>query len=611
MCIARRSAHRGETSNRSVARRDHRLEGLAFVCHVPLDCFDKIWNEIASALELHIDLTEAVARANSPTGEAVVESHNPEANTKRHHDQKANEVFHAQRIRRHYPCVELTDPQPTTAIPTAVADTLARLGFATPTEIQVAMRDPILLGKDVLALAPTGSGKTLGFGVPMIVNLLKNAPKAKRGPGGARYVEPCERLRAIVISPTRELAQQVALDIASVAKGGVLRIASVYGKSPTAPQRAEIRGGLDLLVGTPGRLREFLDDGTLTFANVQTVVIDEADRMADMGFLPQIEQLLSTIPSPRQVICMSATLPATIEARVRSLLRDPVVAEVGRRNAPASRANKHFEVNDEDKVALLLALLRDTHRKGVAVYVRTRRRAGWVAQALRRNEMTVSLLHGDRSQRSRNEALAAFADGDADVLVATDVAARGLHVPRIKTVVNYDVPLMPEDFVHRIGRAGHGGGMAESFTFVDPLEQAAWARVNELVGAAIQPAAVLDFEKFKRRVEPSLEERTAAQLAWRPSGSGQSSAKPTTSKKPFKKGNAGAAKKLSPKARAKATSEKKLMLALERGKTKKLFSVSGKLLTTREIRKKRERSAPLSRENRPGGGIRRSGPTAS
>ena len=473
------------------------------------------------------------------------------------------------------------------------------------------MRDPILQGKDVLALAPTGSGKTLGFGVPMIVNLLKNAPKAKRGPGGARYVEPCERLRAIVISPTRELAQQVALDITSVAKGGVLRIAAVYGKSPTAPQRAEIRAGLDLLVGTPGRLREFLDDGTLTFANVQTVVIDEADRMADMGFLPQIEQLLSTIPSPRQVICMSATLPVTIEGRVRSLLRNPVVAEVGRRNAPASRANKHFEVEDEDKVALLLALLRDSHRKGVAVYVRTRRRAGWVAQALRRNEITVSLLHGDRSQRSRNEALAAFADGDADVLVATDVAARGLHVPRIKTVVNYDVPLMPEDFVHRIGRAGHGGGMAESFTFFDPLEQAAWARVNDLVGAAIQPAAVLDFEKFKRRVEPSLAERTAAQLAWRPAGASPVPAKPTTTKRPFEKSKTGATKKLSPKARAKATSEKKLMLALERGKTKKLFSVSGKLLTTREIRKKRERSAPLARENRPGGGIRRSGPNAS
>ena len=472
------------------------------------------------------------------------------------------------------------------------------------------MRDPILLGKDVLALAPTGSGKTLGFGVPMIVNLLKNAPKAKRGPGGARYVEPCERLRAVVISPTRELAQQVASDIAAVAKGGVLRIASVYGKSPTAPQRAEIRAGLDLIVGTPGRLREFLDDGTLTFANVQTVVIDEADRMADMGFLPQIEQLLSTIPSPRQVICMSATLPTTIEARVRSLLRDPVVAEVGSRNAPASRANKHFNVADDDKVALLLALLRDNHRKGVAVYVRTRRRAGWVAQALRRNEITVSLLHGDRSQRSRNEALAAFAEGNADVLVATDVAARGLHIPRIKTVVNYDVPLMPEDFVHRIGRAGHGGGMAESFTFVDVLEHGAWARVNELVGAVSQPAAALDFEKFKRRIEPSLEERTTAQLAWRPAGVDAPAAKPFVSKKPFEKRKPGATKKLSPKGRAKAKGEKKLLLALERGKTKKLFSVSGKLLTTREIRKKRERSAPLNRENRPGGGIRRSGSSA-
>ncbi len=602
-----------QSSDSRIARDDHRFERLTFVRHVSLDGFNKIWDQFASAFELHIDLAQAVARANASSGESVVGAHDPQSQNKQHHNENGNEVIHAQRIGRHYSCVEVTEQQATSTIPAAVEQSLARLGFATPTEIQVAMHTPILEGKDVLALAPTGSGKTLGFGIPMIVNLLRNAPRAKRGTGGSKYVEPCERLRAIVISPTRELAQQVASDIASVAKGGVLRIASVYGKSPSAPQRAEIRAGLDLLVGTPGRLREFLDDGTLTFANVRTVVIDEADRMADMGFLPQIEQLLSTIPSPRQVICMSATLPATIEARVRSLLRDPVMAEVGSRNAPASRANKHYQVADDDKVALLLALLRDGHRRGVAVYVRTRRRAGWVAQALRRNEITVSLLHGDRSQRSRNEALAAFAEGDCDVLVATDVAARGLHVPRIKTVINYDVPLMPEDFVHRIGRAGHGGGMAESFTFVDALEERAWARVNELVGTAIQPAAAIDFEKFKRRVEPSLEERTAAQLAWRPSGIGAPRSAPTAT--PFVKGAGRTSKKtttkkLSPKARAKATSEKKLMLALERGKTKKLFSVSGKLLTTREIRKKRERSAPLKRENRPGGGIRRSGPSA-
>ncbi len=565
--------------------------------HVSLDGFHQIGDQIAPALELHIDLAQAVSSANTPTRKLVVGRDDPTTNHQKHHDEASKDVFHAERIRRHYPCVELTLPQSITLIPTAVTHTLERLGFATPTEIQRAMRDPILQGKDVLALAATGSGKTLGFGVPMIVNLLNNPPKPKRAAGGARYVEPCERLRAIVISPTRELAQQVAGDIASVAKGGVLRMGAVYGKSPAAPQRRAVRAGLDILVGTPGRLREFLDDGTLTFANVQTVVIDEADRMADMGFLPQIEQLLSTIPSPRQVICMSATLPATIEARVRSLLRDPVVAEVGCRNAPASHANKHFEVADQDKVALLIALLREHHKRGVAVYVRTRRRAGWVAQALRCNDITTALLHGDRSQRSRNEALATFAQGDADVLVATDVAARGLHVPRIKTVINYDVPLMPEDFVHRIGRAGHGGGMAESFTFVDPLEGAAWARVNELTGRSSQKAPSINFEKYTRRGVSSLQERTAAQLAWRAGGSSE----------PRAGGRSGSPQRKPHTSRAKDARDKKLQLALERGKTKKLFSVSGKLLTTGLVRKKRERSAPLNRQERPGGGARKPG----
>ncbi len=383
-------------------------------------------------------------------------------------------------------------------LPKVLDDALVRLGFSTPTPVQAALRDAALAGRDALALAPTGTGKTLAFGVPLMARLLVDPPSSRRGAHGARFVDKFDRLRALVLSPTRELAQQVARDLEAVSRGSVLRIGVVFGKSPAAPQRDVIRSGIDLLVGTPGRIREFLDDGSLSLALVKMVVIDEADRMADMGFLPQVENILGGIQKPRQVICTSATLAGAAQERVLGLLEDPVRVEVGARNAPARTNHWRFGVIDHDKVALLLALIKQEKRRGVAVFVRTRRRAGWVAAALVRHGVSVELLHGDRSQRRRDAALAAFADGTSDVLVATDVAGRGLHVPRIKTVVNYDIPLMPEDFVHRVGRAGHSGGAAESFTLVDPMEREEWRRVCELVGTEIPDAPPLDFSEFAR-----------------------------------------------------------------------------------------------------------------
>ncbi|MSR44299.1 MAG: DEAD/DEAH box helicase [Phycisphaerales bacterium] len=477
---------------------------------------------------------------------------------------------------------------PIPSIPSPLLTTLERLGFANPTEIQALMREPVLCGRDVLALAPTGTGKTLGFGVPVMASLLNAPPKTRRGAGGARYVESCERLRAIIVSPTRELAQQVASDLAAVAKGSLLRIGAVYGKSPTAPQRDLIRSGLDILVGTPGRLREFLDEGSLTFASARIFVIDEADRMVDMGFLPQIEQLLSMMPAPRQVICLSATLPVPIESRVLALLRDPARAQVGIRNAPINRLNARFEVEDGDKVALLIALIRQKHLKGVVVYVRTRRRAGWVAAALRRHEISVSLLHGDRSQKCRNEALEAFAERKVDVMVATDVAARGLHVPRIRTVVNYDVPLMPEDFVHRIGRAGHGGGAAESFTFVDSLEASAWARVSELVGEVIPSHKAPEFAQFTKK--SFVSQLIPAALD-------------------SKKGNAGAnteraGSAFSPKPTEKPAAKSKSIRTPKR-------PIFERESFTGKKRLKRERSTPIARDIHRGGGVRKSKPDST
>lgn len=383
-------------------------------------------------------------------------------------------------------------------IPAHLRGTLDRLGFGTPTAVQAAVHAPFMERRDVLALAPTGSGKTLAFGVPLLAQLLLKPPERHKAGRGVHFVNPHERLRAIVLSPTRELAQQVAGDLTQAAKGSVLRIGAVFGKSALAPQREMVAGGLDILVGTPGRLLELLDLGALTLARVSCVVVDEADRMMDMGFMPQVERVMGWVPTDRQVVCLSATLPAATESRVLQLLRDPTRVDVGLRNAPAHRRHVRCDVADHDKSALLVALIREHHMKGLVVYVRTRRRAGWVTQALRRHKISVDVLHGDRSQRARNEALAAFAAGTVDCLVATDVAARGLHVPRIKSVVNYDVPLMPEDFVHRVGRAGHGGGEAESFTFVDREEFSAWRAIEALSGVQTAAFTLPDFTPYQR-----------------------------------------------------------------------------------------------------------------
>ncbi|MSR29500.1 MAG: DEAD/DEAH box helicase [Phycisphaerales bacterium] len=442
--------------------------------------------------------------------------------------------------------------------PAVLERTLERLGFGTPTPVQAAMRVAALAGRDVLALAPTGTGKTLAFGVPTLARLINTPPKSRKGPRGVQFIDPYDRLRALVISPTRELAQQVAKDLAAAAQGSVLRVAVVFGKSQAPPQREAIRNGPDVLVGTPGRLREFIDDGSLSLAGIRIVVIDEADRLADMGFLPQVERILEGVPTPRQVICASATLPPSVESTVLALMRDPVRVEIGQRNAPARASNFRYSVAEADKVALLLTLVKGGKMDGVAVYVRTRRRAGWVATALTRHGVVVALLHGGRSQRCRDQALATFAQGTAQALVATDVAARGLHVPRIKTVVNYDVPLMPEDFVHRVGRAGHSGGAAESFTFVDSFEADEWRRVRDLVPDEPFERELPDISAFARRT-PNRGGRT---------------------------GDAGPPNRPEPKARKRPPGLGDLW---------------------RAKKAKRERSAPLTKGAKPGGGVRKPG----
>jgi ATP-dependent RNA helicase RhlE len=379
-------------------------------------------------------------------------------------------------------------------VPPMLVASLARMQVRVPTPVQQAAVPHGIAGRDLAAVASTGTGKTLAYLLPVAKRLLDEPPPRQRG----RPVDPRRRLRAVVLCPTRELAQQVAREASLLFRGSVLRAGAVFGKSALAPQREMVEEGIDLLVGTPGRVRELCELDALSLAFVSQFVLDEADRMLDMGFLPQAKEILSRAPESRQMLLFTATMPRQVEAVVQEMLRDPQRVDlVGRERARVSGTpderrdlGQHlYDIADDAKTAVTVALVKDGKRRGVMVFCRTRRRAGWVAAALRRHEVRTVLIHGDRSQRQRQEALDAFAAGRADVVVATDVAARGLHVPAARCVVNYDVPLLPEEYVHRVGRAGHGGGTAEAFTFRTPGDADRWTHVERSMRVSLVPEA--------------------------------------------------------------------------------------------------------------------------
>ncbi len=369
-------------------------------------------------------------------------------------------------------------------LPAPMLAALTQAGFTTATPIQAAALAAVRASRDLIALAPTGSGKTLAFGLGVLARLFEDRPSRAALRKG---VKP-DRLRALVLCPTRELAQQVARDLEAMTRGTILHVGVVFGKTAISPQRELLRQDIDLLVGTPGRVNELIDQGHLSLRAVSTLVIDEADRMVDMGFFPQVSRVLASFETRPQIACFSATLPANVESAVLSLLHEPERFDVGQRNAVVSGEHLGYLVPDEAKVALLLSLHSTEPLRGSVIYTRTRRRAGWVATALSRNGLKVGLIHGDRSQRRREEALAGFAAGTLEVLVATDVAARGLHVPAIARVVNYDLPVMPEDFVHRVGRSGHGVGRSRSVTFHVSEEADRWRVIQSMCGADVVDA---------------------------------------------------------------------------------------------------------------------------
>jgi ATP-dependent RNA helicase RhlE len=377
---------------------------------------------------------------------------------------------------------------------------LRAIGFKEPRPIQGQVIGPMLEGRDVIGLAKTGMGKTAAFLIPVADRLLADKPPKKKG----RAISPWARLRAIVLCPTRELAIQVEEDARQIMQGSVLRSDVVYGKVGMQPQAEKLRAGIDLLVATPGRLRELMDADLIVLDSIRHVVIDEADRMFDMGFLPQVRAILDALPAERQIALFTATFPNDVAELAETVLKQPVRIEVDPHTMTVDHVEQHLvEVENDDKVSMLLQLMNRAPKDGVLIFCRTRRRVGWVGAALKRQGVPSELLHGDRTQAQRLRALSRLEDGSARVVVATDVASRGLHIPSVKWVINYDLPNDVEAYVHRIGRAGHGGGRGTSWTMLTMKDQPFWREFAQQLKLRLEPETVEGFTPTLRPVSPS------------------------------------------------------------------------------------------------------------
>jgi ATP-dependent RNA helicase RhlE len=356
---------------------------------------------------------------------------------------------------------------------------VAEKGYTAPTPIQREAIPAVLAGRDVIAGAQTGTGKTAAFTLPILQRLI----------GGPR------RTRVLVLTPTRELAAQVEASFAKYAKHAAISVIPVYGGVPIEPQERALRAGVDVVVATPGRLLDHLDRQNVSFDALEFLVLDEADRMLDMGFAPQINRIVAQLPRYRQTLLFSATMPAEVEALSRKYLRKPIVIQVGRRSEAASTVTHAvYPVPRERKSALLIELLRNAQMDSVLIFTRTKHGADRVVRHLDRAGIAAIALHADKSQSQRTRALETFKSGEARILVATDIAQRGLDVSGISHVINYDVPQQPEDYVHRIGRTGRAAQTGDAFTFMSADEIAMVRTIERMLGQPIPRISVPGYD---------------------------------------------------------------------------------------------------------------------
>src|SRR5271154_2698716 len=348
-------------------------------------------------------------------------------------------------------------------------------GYTEPTPIQAAAIPPILAGHDLIGIAQTGTGKTAAFTLPMLTKLA-----ATIGDGRARGT------RALVLAPTRELVLQIEENVKAYARHLPLRVATVFGGVGEHPQINALRAGTHLIIACPGRLLDLMGRRCADFSGLQFLVLDEADRMLDMGFLPAIRQIVRQLPSKRQTLLFSATLSREIEALTHEFQRAPKLLQIGRRSNPAETVTQLvYEVPKHLKPALLLHLLGDPQMNTVLVFSRMKHGADRIARNLEQNGIRTAALHSNRSQNQRLRALKDFKDGQVRVLVATDIASRGIDVDGISHVVNYDFPMHAEDYVHRIGRTGRAHAVGDAISFVTPEDQSELRQLERFIGRGI------------------------------------------------------------------------------------------------------------------------------
>ena len=373
------------------------------------------------------------------------------------------------------------------------------MGFVRPTPIQADAIPPAMQGKDLLACASTGSGKTAAFVLPIVNKLI---PKSRR------------TTRALVLTPTRELAVQIVEQLNLMAVHTPVTSAAIIGGVGMGPQEHAFRSGTDVLVATPGRLLDHMKSSYAKLDRVEFLVLDEADRMLDMGFLPDIRRILKALPAKRQTLFFSATMPAPIAVLASEMLRSPATINLERTSMPAAGITQAlYPVPQELKSALFLELLKRGDMKDALVFTRTKHRANRLAEYLAKNGIQSERIHGNRSQKQRTEALAGFKSGKYRVLVATDIAARGIDVAELGHVVNFDVPPAPEDYIHRVGRTGRADATGDAFTFVSPQEHGEIAAIERAIRKKLPRVTLAGFDysaKPQQRLEIPLADRIAS-----------------------------------------------------------------------------------------------------
>lgn len=372
----------------------------------------------------------------------------------------------------------------------ALLKAISKKGYETPSVIQQKAIPLILEQKDVLASAQTGSGKTAGFALP-ILQILNNEPPLRRRP-----------VRALILTPTRELAAQVQDEFKEYSKFTDLRSTVIFGGVGANPQINALRNGVDILVATPGRLLDLENQGALSLSKVEILVLDEADRMLDMGFLRDIKKVLALLPSKRQNLLFSATFSKEIKKLANEFLHHPVLVEATPENTTVEKIHQTvYRVDKAQKTDLIIKLISEGNWQQVLVFTRTKHGANRLSEKLEKAKITSAAIHGNKSQGARTRALSGFKEGKVRVLVATDIAARGLDIPLLPHVINFELPNISEDYVHRIGRTGRAGASGEALSLVSLDEVGYLKDIEKLIGERLQPKILSDFQPTETMAE--------------------------------------------------------------------------------------------------------------